>query len=453
MNEVKILSASGQLGYGFTKVAFQEGLNRNPDFIGVDAGSTDGGPAYLGSGKTLASKRGVKRDLSIALAGALSKKVPLIIGSAGTAGAKTHLEWFLNILQEINIENDYHYKLAVIYSDQEKTFLKNKLREGKIKPLNEAVPKLTEQDIDDSVNIVGQMGLDPIMEALKMKADVIVAGRSTDCAIYTAFPYLHGFDLGLAIHMAKILECGAQCSIPAAGRDSMWAILRKDHFILEPLHPIRHCTPFSIAAHTMYEQPDPYEIYEPEGMADLYDAKFEQINKRSVRVSGSKFIPAKPNTIKIEGSKKIGYRAFCIAGVRDPIMINRIEEVKSAVINEVKQTFDSIISPDDYKINFRIYGKNAVLGDIEFVKEPAHELGVIVEVVAKTQDLADSICAITRSGLLHCNFEGRKTTSGNVAFPYSPADIQGGEAYEFSIYHLLEVDDPLELFPIKIKEV
>ena len=32
------------------------------------------------------------------------------------------------------------------------------------------------------------------------------------------------------------------------------------------------------------------------------------------------------------------------------------------------------------------------------------------------------------------------------------ADIKAGEVYEFNIYHLVVVDDPLELFPIEIVE-
>jgi len=37
--------------------------------------------------------------------------------------------------------------------------------------------------------------------------------------------------------------------------------------------------------------------------------------------------------------------------------------------------------------------------------------------------------------------------------PFAPCDISGGPAYEFSVYHLVEVDDPLELFPMEFVEV
>ena len=60
-------------------------MRLDPDFIGCDAGSTDPGPFYLGSGESAFPKIAVKRDLALLMKAAQSKKIPLIIGSAGTA--------------------------------------------------------------------------------------------------------------------------------------------------------------------------------------------------------------------------------------------------------------------------------------------------------------------------------------------------------------------------------
>ncbi len=51
MNQMRILSPTAILGYGFPRESFEEGMSRRPDVIGVDAGSTDPGPYYLGAGK------------------------------------------------------------------------------------------------------------------------------------------------------------------------------------------------------------------------------------------------------------------------------------------------------------------------------------------------------------------------------------------------------------------
>ena len=43
-------------------------------------------------------------------------------------------------------------------------------------------------------------------------------------------------------------------------------------------------------------------------------------------------------------------------------------------------------------------------------------------------------------------------TSKNAG-PFSPSDIPVSEVYEFNVYHLCEVDNPCELFPIETFEV
>ena len=58
-----------------------------------------------------------------------------------------------------------------------------------------------------------------------------------------------------------------------------------------------------------------------------------------------------------------------------------------------------------------------------------------------------------RSTLLHYGYEGRIATAGNLAFPYSPSDFKAGEVYTFSFYHLLEVRDPSEFFPIQMEQL
>jgi hypothetical protein len=108
------------------------------------------------------------------------------------------------------------------------------------------------------------------------------------------------------------------------------------------------------------------------------------------------------------------------------------------------------VSTQDVSIRFRAYGRDAVLGAVEpDLTIAPHEVGVMIEVIAPSQELANTVLALVRSSALHCPFEGRKTTAGNLAFPFSPSDLVGGPVYEFSVYHLLETPDPGALFPIE----
>jgi hypothetical protein len=54
--------------------------------------------------------------------------------------------------------------------------------------------------------------------------------------------------------------------------------------------------------------------------------------------------------------------------------------------------------------------------------------------------------------MLHYGYEGRRSTAGNLAFPYSPSDFHAGEVFVFSLYHLLAVEDPGTLFPREMRE-
>jgi hypothetical protein len=77
------------------------GVEKKPDCIAVDAGSTDTGPFYLGAGKSFTSRVAVKRDLKLMLEAALELHVPCIIGTAGGCGAREHVAWNESIIREI----------------------------------------------------------------------------------------------------------------------------------------------------------------------------------------------------------------------------------------------------------------------------------------------------------------------------------------------------------------
>jgi hypothetical protein len=259
-----------------------------------------------------------------------------------------------------------------------------------------------------------------------------------------------GFDPALAWHMGKIMECGALCAEPV-GRNVM-GYLRRDHFEIEPLNPAERCTTASVAAHTLYEKTHPFLLAGPGGTLDLSNCKYEQVSERRVRVSGSRFEPSKHYTIKLEGAKTAGWRSIFIAGARDPVFISQIDTILERVIAGTREYFAEV-PRESYQIISHVYGKNGVMGDLEPVKTPAHELCIIVEVAAATQSLATAICGKTRTSLMHAPYPGRIATAGNLASPFTPLEIPLGQACEFNVYHLMKVDSPTALFPIQVEEI
>lgn len=446
------MAVNGMLGYGYQLSSLEAGIAARPDLMGCDAGSTDPGPYYLGAGKSLVRADQIYRDLKPALVGAVRNRIPLVVGSAGFAGATPNVDLTLEIVRRICREEGLHPRLAVVRSDVDKAAVIDSLEAGHIEPMPGA-PALTRQLIEQSSHIVGQIGTDPFIAALEQGADVVITGRSCDTAIYAAMPIWRGYDPGLALHMAKIMECGAQCGIPLAPNDCLLGTIRKDHFLVRPLAEHRICTPESVAAHTMYEQGNPFLLYEPEGVVDIQEAEFIQADRQTVRVSGSRFAPTPALKIKLEGARRIGARAFTIAGTRDKHVIANLETIEREVEDAVRRNLNQQAIDEGYQLNFRHYGKDGVLGELEPSRTLPVEIGVLIEAIAPTQELASYVLSLARSSYLHCPFNGRKSTAGNLAFPFSPSDFEGGDVYEFSVYHLMRVDNQNALFPVELEQL
>ena len=452
MKRMTVYAPEGMLGYGFPATSLEEAMKHEPQVIAVDAGSTDPGPYYLGAGTAFVSREMVKRDLSLILPAARKQGVPFIVGSAGGAGGEPHLQWTLDIVKEVAKENNLHFRMAIIHGEIEKAYVRRKLAEGRILSYESGKP-LTEKDVKDSIRIVGQMGVEPLIHALEAGAEVIVAGRAYDACLIAAFPIMHGFDEGLAMHMGKILECGALIAVPRES-DGALGIIAEDHFLIFPADINKTTNVGLVSAHTLYEKSNPVTLGAPGGAIELQKTTFEQHDNRTVKVSGSKFNRIKPYTVKLEGVKKVGYRNVCIAGTHDPLMIKHMDEVIDFVKKKLKRDLAGRISEDDYQVIFHLYGKDGVMGALEPQKEvTSHELGIIIETVAKTQAMANTVAALARSASLHCQYEGRVATGGNLALMFSPAEFPAPEVYEFNVYHLMQVDDPCEPFPMKMVEV
>lgn len=452
MEEIRILSPCGMLGYGFPEKSFRRGMEKKPHAICVDAGSTDGGPQKLGAGVGITSRIMVKRDLNIMISAGLEAHIPVMIGSAGGSGGKPHIDWTLSILHDLAKENGWKLKVAVIDATIDKSWLKEQLRAEKIEPLD-GVPELTEVGIDEATEIVAQMGYESYLPALEAGVDVIVGGRSYDPAMTTAVCVKYGMDEGLSYHLGKILECGALCAMPGSAKDCMLGTVRKDEFLVEVLNPERQCTTYSVAAHTLYEKTHPYHLPGPGGTTDLSGCTFEQVNPQTVRVKGSKFIRGEEYMVKLEGARESGYRAIFIAGMRDPLGISRIDEIIQSVKAAVAELMPRTVDNPAFFCDYKVYGRNAVLRETEPVQDSGHEICIVGEFVGPTQEEASAYCSISRSTMLHYHYTGRYATAGNLAFPFAPSDFAAGKCYEFNVYHLVPIEDPVKFFPTRYEVI
>ncbi|MCC7047060.1 MAG: acyclic terpene utilization AtuA family protein [Alphaproteobacteria bacterium] len=449
MKPITILAPTGSLGYGFDTDAMDRAMRQNPAAITVDAGSTDPGPHYLGSGEMLVPRVAVERELEQCLRHAIRNRIPLVVGSCGASGSNPGVAWTREIVLDLARKNNWHFKLATIGAEVPADTVVKGLRSGKLVDF-EAGALPSEDEIRSSSRIVAQMGPEPIIKALKQGAQVVLAGRACDDAVVAALPLHLGYDPGLALHMGKILECGALCAEPMS-MDVMLGTLDDTGFVVEPGRLGQRCTVASVAGHSLYEREDPYRQRGPGHLIDMSGTQFDQVDDRRVKVRGTRYTEEKPYRVKLEGARLMGYRSICIAGIRCPVMISKLDEILAANRAYVEDYFKT---NEPYHLTFHTYGKNAVMGQLETFKgKPSHELGLVTEVVAATQEQAHAICHVATGKLLHQPFEGIKNNAGSLAFLYSPSDTDMGPAYEFSVYHLLEVEDECALFPIKMETV
>ena len=100
------------------------------------------------------------------------------------------------------------FRLAVISADVSRERLSAALAAGELAPLGPE-PAATPDAIAATTYPVAQMGTEPFVAALDAGAEVVLAGRAYDPAVFAAAPIRAGFDAGLALHLGKILECAA----------------------------------------------------------------------------------------------------------------------------------------------------------------------------------------------------------------------------------------------------
>ena len=98
MNPITILAPTGSLGYGFDPEALDRAMALKPAAITVDAGSTDPGPHYLGSGEMLVPRVAVERELEQCLRHAMRNRIPLVVGSCGASGSNPGVAWTREIV-------------------------------------------------------------------------------------------------------------------------------------------------------------------------------------------------------------------------------------------------------------------------------------------------------------------------------------------------------------------
>ncbi|KAL4894305.1 CoA-transferase family III domain-containing protein [Aspergillus ambiguus] len=452
-SEFNILTPNAMLGYGYRAEHFWYGIEKfNPKAIIVDSGSTDGGPYKLGLNKMTCGRDSYIRDLTPILQACFHNKIQVLIGSVGGDGSDKHIQEMFEIVQEIAAKEGFSFKVATISAGFQRDLLHQRIISRKVGPCG-PVEELTLESAGRAIDIVAQMGAEPFLKALEANPDIVLGGRCYDPAPFAAFSMYHGVRPGVAWHMGKIMECGGICALPK-GR-SMIATMREDSFDLTPLSPKERCTPLSVAAHTLYEKTRPDRLPGPGGVLVLDNASYEQLTEKTVRVKGAVFEPTPVYQVKLEGVEKLGYRTIFIGGIRDPILIGQIDTFLADVRAYTQGLFPELDKSPQCQLLFHFYGRDGTMGPIEPTPVAGHDLGVLGEVVAPSQELSYTIANNARASILHMPYKNQVATTGNFASPLSPHETAAGPVFRFNIYHLVDLEpgEEIKLFPITTKTI
>jgi hypothetical protein len=377
--------------------------------------------------------------------------VPLVIGTAGTCGADSAVDWLLEITREIAAETGQTLRVATLKSGQSAAAVKAALAEGRIAPLFPA-PEISDALIDACSNIVALAGAEQIAAALATGADIVIAGRTTDTAIIAALPLVNGDHPGGCWHGAKIGECGAIATTqPATG------VIQIDFdatgFTMEPMALTAAATPYTVSAHMLYENSDPFVLYEPGGHLDVTGASYTALDARRVRVEGSEWIRG-AYTVKLEGARVAGYQTVALALLRDRRYVRHAREwaadVQARVAAQIVERMG--LSPDDFTLELRLIGMDATLGPLENRTTTPVEVGVLGIVTCPTEAQAAEAGKMLNPYLLHHALTEDEPMP-TFAFPFSPAEMQRGALYEFCLNHVMRLDDPMSAFRLDVHEV
>jgi len=440
----RVIVPAGQLGSGVRGDELDVGLALEPHAIAVDAGSTDSGAASLATGLSKHSRQSVKRDLEVLMAAGARAGVPLLVGTCGSSGYDQAVDWTLDIVLNIAREQGSKPRIALLYSEQDKAVLRKKAAAGAIRPLAPAGP-ITDAALDACNHIVALLGPEPYVAAIEAGADIVLGGRTTDTAVLAAVALMRGADVGAAWHAAKIAECGGLCSVNPTSPGVMMSVDR-EAFTIVPLSPNNRCTPATVSAHMLYENSDPFRLVEPGGVLDVTDARYEAVDDRTVRVVGSRW-ERRPYTMKLEGAGGGLFQTIMLVGIEDPLVLEDVEAFLARMARVLRQRIDRTLDAraDAIDISLRPYGWNAVSGRPPPAGTAApREIGLMFVATAPSQALATEAAKICAPCFFHLPVkEGKELPS--YAFPFSPAEVERGQVFEFHLNHILETATPFEL--------
>ncbi|MEM8681421.1 MAG: acyclic terpene utilization AtuA family protein, partial [Planctomycetota bacterium] len=245
------------------------------------------------------------------------------------------------------------------------------------------------------------IGAEPIVEALRQEADIVIAGRATDPSLVVA-PLAFEFDwsfedydrLAAATVAGHIVECGAQCT---GGNYVNWREVPDMAKIGYPVIEAHADGAFDVTKHAgtgglvtretvtsqlVYEMGDPRHYITPDCIADFTSIQLDEMGPDRVRVSQVKGT-APTDTYKVSVSYQDGYKIVGQLTVAGPDAVAKAELCAKIVFE--RAAMDGVEFAPEQRL-VEIVGTNVCHAGIAAApQEPAE---VVLRIGAKGNDKA-----------------------------------------------------------------
>ncbi|MFO0455769.1 MAG: acyclic terpene utilization AtuA family protein [Planctomycetota bacterium] len=318
-----------------------------------------------------------------------------IVANAGGVNPQACRRALAEVIRKHGIKG---LKVAIVEGDDILADLPGLIAGGEVfknmdsgEPLAPLLPKVK------SANVY--IGAEPIVEALRQGADIVVTGRATDPSVVVA-PMMYEFDwdpknydlLAAATIAGHIVECGAQCT---GGNYTHW---RKVPDMARVGYPIVEAYPdgtFVVTKHEgtgglvtvetvtsqlVYEMGDPKRYITPDCVADFTSIHLEQEAPNRVRVSGIKGAPPTP-TLKVSCSFHEGYKIIGQLTIAGPEAVDKARLCADIVFDRL--ALDGLtFAPEERFVE--IVGTNVCHAGI--MASPAEPAEVILRIGARGMD-------------------------------------------------------------------
>ena len=289
------------------------------------------------------------------------KKGIKIVANAGGVNPIACRQAVADTIRELGISG---IKIGIVEGDDILGDLKSLIEGGEeFKNMDNGEPLAPYLDKVKTANVY--IGAEPIVEALRQGADIVITGRATDPSVVLA-PMIYEFDwsmedmdlLAAGTIAGHIVECGAQCT---GGNYVNWREIPNMARIGYPVMEARPDGTFTVTKHEntggrvdiqtvtsqlVYEMGDPANYITPDCVADFSTINLAQESTDRVAVTGIKGKPA-TDTYKVSIAFHEGYKILSQLTVAGPDAVDKAKLCADIVFDRV--AFDGVTFTDDEK--------------------------------------------------------------------------------------------------------